>query len=132
VLGKFNARTVGMACKAGSAYVVVSADALMDIIGCGLSMACQTVEFSAIGRIVMTVGTGIPDTIVIAGEDGEVEGIMIHKCPGLAGRVTYEAILTIINVTGDTLVILVRIGPVVFVTSEAREYLKVARFDMTG
>ncbi len=67
-----------------------------------------------------------------AGEDREIQGIVIAKAPGLAGRMAQVTVLTIIAVSGNTGMVLIGIGPVMFMAAKAGEILEIIRVNVAG
>ncbi len=67
-----------------------------------------------------------------AGEDREIQGIVIAKAPSLAGRMAQVAVLTIIAVSGNTGMVLIGIGSIVSMAAKAGEILEIIRINVAG
>ena len=67
-----------------------------------------------------------------AGKDREVQGIMVAKASGFAGGMAEVAVLTIIAVSGNTGMVFVGAGPIVFMAAKAAEILEIIRVNVAG
>lgn len=132
VFGKLDSCAIRVAGQARGAHICIAANTLMDVIGSGCLVTAKTAELRPIVGVVVAIGTGGPFAGVRPGEYGEIQGVVVAEVLCFAPRMAEVTVLTIIIVPRYASVVFVGIGPVVLVTAEAAEFLKVIRVDVTG